>query len=143
MPTADRRILNQLTVWLTQQTASAGPGTDRQHTLIEVTRQLDAFGANAPGRADAVDIQVASILSAKTKQGRVEFVANGERMQMDLDKAREVRDLLSGAIEAAVSDTLIYAFLTQKVGLDPARAGHALLDFRELRQGTRGVAFPS
>lgn len=87
-------------------------------------------------------IEIASILSARTKQGMVEFVLNGEKTQMDLGKAREVRAMLDGAIEAAVSDGLIYAFLTTKIGLDEDVAGAALLDFRELRQGSRKTVYP-
>lgn len=51
-------------------------------------------------------IEVGSILSSRTKQGMVELTINGERAQMDLDKAREVRDMLLGGIEAAITDTL-------------------------------------
>ncbi len=72
----------------------------------------------------------------------VEFTVNGEKIQMDLPKAREVRGMLDGAIEAAVSDTLIFKFLTTKVGLGQDAAAAALLDFRELRQGTRSTSWP-
>jgi hypothetical protein len=87
-------------------------------------------------------IELASILSARTKGGMVEFTLNGEKTQMDLAKAREVRGMLDGAIEAAVSDELIYKFLTTKIGLSEQAAGAALLDFRELRQGSRSTVFP-
>ncbi len=88
-------------------------------------------------------IEIGTILSHRTKQGMVEFVLNGEKTQMDLDKAREVRAMLDGAIEAAVSDGLIFAFLTQKIGLSEQQAASALLDFRELRQGSRSTVFPT
>lgn len=87
-------------------------------------------------------IEIGTIISQRTKQGVVELVVNGHKVQMDLDKAREVRGMLDGAIEAAVSDGLIYAFLTSKIGLPENAAAAALLDFRELRQGSRGVVFP-
>jgi len=87
-------------------------------------------------------IEIATILSQRTKQGMVEFTLNREKTQMDLDKAREVHGMLSQAIEAAVSDTLLYRFLTTKVGLSENKAAQALLDFRELRQGSRDVVFP-
>ena len=90
----------------------------------------------------ATTIEIASILSHRTKQGMVELVLNGEKTQMDLDKAREVRAMLDGAIEAAVSDGLIFAFLTSKVRLSEEAASVALLDFRELRQGSRSTVFP-
>ncbi len=87
-------------------------------------------------------IEIATILSQRTKQGMVEFTLNGEKTQMDLDKAREVLGMLSGAIEAAVSDTLIFQFFTEKVGFDEDKAARVLLDFRELRQGTRTTSYP-
>ncbi len=87
-------------------------------------------------------IEIASILSSRTKQGMVEFTLNGEKTQMDLDKAREVVGMLQGAIEAAVSDTLIYKFFTEKVGFSDEKASMVLLDFRELRQGSRSKVFP-
>lgn len=87
-------------------------------------------------------IEIGTILSQRTKQGMVEFVLNGEKTQMTLDKAREVLGMLSGAIEAAVSDQLIYEFLTKKCDLPDRAASAALLDFRELRQGSRSTVFP-
>lgn len=89
------------------------------------------------------DIAVGSLLSARSKQGRVELSLNGDVTQMDLDKAREVVGMLQGAIEAAVSDQLIYAFLTTKIGLSDEQASTALLDFRELRQGSRATVYPN
>lgn len=88
-------------------------------------------------------IEVGTLLSASTKEGRVELVLNGEITQMDLAKAREVVGMLQGAIEAAATDEMLYAFLTTKVGLSSAAAAGALLDFRELRQGSRGTVYPS
>lgn len=87
-------------------------------------------------------LEIASILSSRTKQGMIELTINGHKTQMDLPKAREVLGMLSGAIEAAVSDTLLFQFLTQKIGLDDTRAAAALLDFRELRQGSRSTVYP-
>jgi hypothetical protein len=88
-------------------------------------------------------IEIASILSHRTKAGMVEFTLNGEKTQMDLAKAREVVGMLQGAIEAAVSDELIYKFFITKVALDDGRATAILLDFRELRQGSRSTVFPT
>ena len=87
-------------------------------------------------------VEIGTILSHRTKQGIVEFQLNGEKTQWDLEKAREICGMLHGAIEAAVSDTLIYQFLTEKVGLSEEKAGAALLDFRELRQGSKLVVYP-
>lgn len=88
-------------------------------------------------------IECISILSNRTKAGMVQLLVNDASVQLDLDKAREVVGMLQGAIEAAVSDELVFAFLTQKLGLDEGRASRALLDFRMLRQGSRSVVFPS
>lgn len=106
---------------------------------------IDMHGIALRSKAGPVgtDITVSTILSSRTKAGRIEFAMNGELTQMDLDKAREVVGMLQGAIEAAISDELLYRFLTEKVGMEPERAGAALLDFRELRQGSRQVVQPS
>ena len=50
--------------------------------------------------------------------------------------------MLGEAIEAAVSDSLIYAFMTQRVGMSEDKASTVLLEFRELRQGSRGTVYP-
>jgi hypothetical protein len=105
------------------------------------------------------DIQVVSIYGAKTKQGLVELLitplsgtsglAGGLKrgdtikVQMDLPKAREVLGMFSGAIEAAVSDGLLVQFLTTRIGLSEDAAARALLDFREMRQGSRQTVYPS
>jgi hypothetical protein len=88
-------------------------------------------------------IEIASILSSRTKQGMVELTLNGEKTQMDIVKAREVSGMLHQAIEAAITDTLIFQFMREKVGLDDDRAAQMLLEFRELRQGTKSVVYPS
>jgi len=88
-------------------------------------------------------IEIGTILSQRTKQGMVEFQLNGEKTLLDLPKAREVRAMLDGAIEAAVSDQLLFTFLTTRVGLSEDKAGAALLDFRELRQGSRAAVYPT
>ena len=80
-----------------------------------------------PGRS-AGDITVSSLLSSKTQEGRVEFAVNSETVQMDLSKTREVIGLLQGAVEAAVSDELIFKFLTTKIGLSEQAAGADTLD---------------
>lgn len=95
------------------------------------------------GGAPRDGITVGTLLSAATKEGRVELALNGEATQMDLAKAHEVVGMLQGAIEAAVSDQLLFAFLTTRIGLAPDKAAAALLDFRELRQGSRDTVHPS
>lgn len=114
------------------------------HEQTDGTVLLDMHGiALEPlTESNPVGVEIGTLLSHRTKQGVVEMAVNGERIQMDLDKAREIHAMLGSAIEAAVSDTLIYAFLTQKIGLDEHRASAALLDFRELRQGSKDVVRP-
>ena len=95
------------------------------------------------GGQPGTDITVSSLVSRRDGQGRVELQLNGELTQMELDKAREVVGMLQEAIEAAVSDQLIVRFLTEKIGLDSGRANAALIDFREMRQGSRDRVHPS
>ncbi len=89
------------------------------------------------------DITVSTLLSSRTKEGRIDFTMNGELTQMDLDKAREIVGILQGAIEAAISDELVYKFLTTKIGLSDDKASMVLLDFRELRQCSREIVHPN
>jgi hypothetical protein len=88
-------------------------------------------------------IEVGSILSHRTKEGMVELMLNDEKTQMDLAKAREVIGFLQGAVEAAISDQILFKFLTTKVGLSEDAASAALIDFRELRQGSRTTVYAS
>lgn len=89
------------------------------------------------------EITVSTLLSSSTKEGRVELQVNSELTQMDLDKARTVSVMLMQAIEAATTDQMLYQFLTERVGLSTEKATMALLDFRELRQGSRERVNPS
>jgi len=102
------------------------------------------------------NIELASIYGAKTKQGLVEMtisVVKGSvpsaappppiKIQMDIPKAKHVCDMLTTAIEAAISDGLLVQFLTEKVGLSEMAAAAALLDFREMRQGSRESVNPN
>lgn len=93
-------------------------------------------------RDDTTTIIIGTILSADTKQGIIELDINGQKIQLELDEARALRTMLDGAIEAAISDTLMFAFLTKRMGLSDDKAADVMLEFRELRQGTRSVAFP-
>jgi hypothetical protein len=96
---------------------------------------------------DDLRLEIASILGAKTKQGLVEITIirdadTREIIRIDLPKAREILAMLSGAIEAAVSDELIFKFLTTRVGVPEMGAAAALLELRDLRQGSRGAVYP-
>jgi hypothetical protein len=106
---------------------------------------IDMHGIALRSRGGSVntDITVSTLLSSQTKQGRVELAVNGELTQMDLDKAREVVWMLQGAIEAAISDAMLFKFLTERIGLPANAAAAALVDFREMRQGSRDRVHPS
>lgn len=143
-PTAPgSKALNTLAAWLIDEREKCAPSSARWQALADVTQAMHAMQHAAGDVARETDIRIGSILSHRTNEGLVELVINGERAQMELSKAREVLGMLSGAIEAAVSDQLVFAFLTQKCGLRPETAGAALLDFRELRQGSRALVHPS
>lgn len=95
-----------------------------------------------------VQIEWSSIIASRTKLGAVEMTLrrDGQEpyvLQMSLDAARSVAANLAGAIEAAISDQIFYALLTDRLGLEPASAARALLDLRELRQGSRGTVYPT
>lgn len=86
-------------------------------------------------------IEIGTLLSARTKQGIVEIVINGECVQLEIAKAREVGTMLLQAIEAATSDEVTYRFMREKLGASDEQACAALIDYRELRQGTRDTLF--
>jgi hypothetical protein len=104
---------------------------------------MHGIALRSKGGTAGADITVSTLVSRRDGQGKVEFQLNGELTQMDLDKAREVVGMLQQAIEAAVSDQLIVQFLKEKIGLDADRANAALIDFREMRQGSRDRVHPS
>ncbi len=118
-------------------------GADDSGVVGDTIDLANLFVLKAREHASNTNIEIGSLLGTKTRAGAVELCVNGERTQMDLDKAREVLGMLSGAIEAAVSDQLLFQFLTTKVGLPEEAAGRALIDFRELRQGSRNTVRPS
>lgn len=66
------------------------------------------------GSSTACHLTVSALLSSATKEGRIELSLNGEVTQMDLDKARHIVTMLQSAIEAAISDQLIYRFLVHR-----------------------------
>lgn len=97
---------------------------------------------------DNVNIEWASIIASRTKRGAVEMTLKRPDhppyvLQMDLDAARSVSANLAGAIEAAISDEIFFRLLTERMGLPDQAAAAALLDLRELRQGSRGTVYPS
>jgi hypothetical protein len=116
---------------------------DLAAVLVDEIRKHRGRDQRAKASAEHGTVEVGTLISSRTKEGMVELVVNGQTMQMTLPKAREVRGMLDGAIEAAVSDQLLYQFLMQRIGLSDDAAGRALLDFREMRQGSRKTVFPT
>lgn len=104
---------------------------------------MHGIALRSRGGTASTDITISTLVSRRDGHGKIDFQLNGELTQMDLDKAREVCRMLTEAIEAAVSDELLVKFLTTKIGLDTDKANAALIDFREMRQGSRERVHPS
>lgn len=62
-----------------------------------------------------------------------------EVVQCTPAKAREIAQFILEAAEAAETDSFLYQFMKDKVGLDQEQAGRVLVDFREWRQLSGGV----
>jgi hypothetical protein len=90
---------------------------------------------------DDLSIEIGSLVSAQTHEGLVELQVGGVTVQLPIPKAREVAQMLTGAIEAAISDQLLVAFLRDKVEISPSGIAKVLRDFRELRQGSRDTVY--
>jgi hypothetical protein len=87
-------------------------------------------------------IIVASTFGQRTKRGYVELTFNNQRTQMEPKKAREVGLMLLEAAEAATSDEVFVGLLVQLGVTAPEAVAKILLDLRQIRQGTRGTAWP-
>jgi hypothetical protein len=113
------------------------------HGDYETVLDLEPIRIHSRGGPVHDNVVVTSLLSSRTKEGRVELTLNESVTQMSLDKAREVVGMLQQGIEAAITDQMLYAFLTsQTIGLDDQQAAAALQDFRVLRQGTADIVRP-
>ena len=86
-----------------------------------------------------IPFEVTTLYGARTKRGLVEITLGETKTQLTVGKAREIRDMLTEGIEAAISDELMMRFLVDHVGMPIEQAAGALMAFREMRQGTRGV----
>jgi hypothetical protein len=115
---------------------------NRQIPTAQRKELAAAFRAAHGPKPEGTRIEFASIVSARDGEGKVEMMVNTETVQLDLAKAREVRGMLDGAIEAAVSDGLLRRFLIDRVGMTAETAARALVDFREMRQGSRSTVYP-
>lgn len=88
-------------------------------------------------------VSVSSGFGQTSRVGFVELTLNETRSQMDAKKAREIGLMLIEAAEAAASDE-IFVKLLERIGVESVEQhGRILLELRELRQGTRGVSWPS
>jgi hypothetical protein len=109
----------------------------------EVDLRPCRIGIDSTQKPGTIPVVMMSFLASRTKQGAVQLRVGDTVVQMDLDKAREITEMLHGVTEAAISDELMFKFLIENVGLEEAAAGRALLDFRQLRQGTRSTVIPN
>lgn len=89
------------------------------------------------------EITVSSGFGQTSQRGFVELTLNDTLTQMDVAKAREVGLMLINAAEAAASDEM-FVTLLGRLGLESAEdRGRVLVELREIRQGTRGISYPS
>lgn len=65
------------------------------------------------------------------------------KTQWDIAKAKHISNMLHEAIEAAISDAMIYRFMREKVGMSDEKASMVVYDFREMRQGTTDASDPN
>lgn len=93
-----------------------------------------------------INLEISTILSNRTKEGMINFsLDNGEKKietQWDIPKAKHVVQMLHEAIEAAISDAMIYKFFRERVGMPEEKAVMVVRDFREIRQGSKEVIDP-
>ena len=96
----------------------------------------------AAARTDGL-LEIGTIISSTHGRARVEVQIGTEVAQWDIGDAKKINAMLTEAIEAAISDELIMKFLTEKVGLPADKCARLLIEFRELRQGSKGTVNPS
>jgi len=101
-----------------------------------------ALKAQPGAKTDGL-IEIGTIISSTSGRARVEVQIGTEVAQWDIGNAKTVHTMLGEAIEAAISDELIMKFLTERVHLPKEKAASLLVEFRELRQGSREAVNPS
>lgn len=116
-----------------EELGRSGPGLVGDQVLLTIATDLDA----------EQNLEIASILSSRTKRGRVNITIDALHTQLDVAKAKEVHRMLGEAIEAAISDECAYTWLRNNIGLSDEAATAALQDFRSIRQGAPGAVNPS
>lgn len=95
------------------------------------------------GATKSGEVVIGTILRSQNGHGRIEICVGAEVLQVDVADARKLAASLNDAIEAAISDQLIFKFLTERCGVPAQKAAAGLLDFRKLRQGSRDAVNPS
>jgi hypothetical protein len=109
--------------------------------VIDAFQKQAEFVAAKQNHKSLDHVTVGSVFGADTRRGYVEFTVNDQLSQLEPTKAREIGLMLLEAAEAATSDE-IFVTMLEKIGIDRERAGHVLIDLREIRQGTRGTSWP-
>lgn len=130
------------------------------YNLKEIAAILDSIGCNAKtldrfreqaerataGRPALGDerCEVSSGFGQTTKRGFVAMRLGGVEQQLEPKKAIEIAGMLHAVAEAAISDELVMKLL-DRIGVkdDPQMRAQLLLELRELRQGSRGVVYPT
>ena len=71
----------------------------------------------------------------------INYVAGADRYgcQATPAEARQLAQQIVEAAEAAETDSFIYQFMQNKIGLDPERSGMVLIEFRQWREISGGV----
>lgn len=110
--------------------------------VIAAFEQQAEFVAAKRNQHTLDEVTVGSGFGTETRRGFVEFTLNDQLSQMPPVKAREIGLMLLEAAEAATSDEIVVTLLG-RIGLDAEGAGRLLIELREIRQGTRGVSWPS
>jgi hypothetical protein len=111
--------------------------------IAALKRQAEAVAEKRPTKGYD-DVTVSSGYGSSSKQGFVELTINDQRTQMEIKKAIEIAVMMIEAASAAATDAAIMQLMRERVGIDDEeRLARILLDVREMRQGTRGIAKPS
>ena len=83
-----------------------------------------------------------SLVASESKKGHVRVLVNDEIiMQIDVPTARKLVGMFQEAIEASITDEMIFKFFSETMKLDDMQCTMILADFRELRQGSKDIIF--
>lgn len=130
-------------VFVLEEVIAILKGSSAPARVLETFQQHAAVIAAKRNEKTVDEVTVSSGFGAASRRGHVELTMNDQLSQMPPAKAREIGLMLLEAAEAATSDELFVTLLTERLGLGQDAAGRVLIDLREIRQGTRGIAWPS